>query len=306
VTVDPLEGAVILCGPTASGKSVLAVELAERLGGEILGADSQQVYRGLAVGTAQPPAALQARVPHHLVGFLDPPERMTAAAYATLARRTAAEVRARGHRVMFCGGTGLYLKAALTGLFAGPPADPELRARLEAIAKREGREALHVRLAQVDPATAARLSPRDVVRVIRALEVFEGTGQPLSTHLKAQRRSSPAVVWLGLSPPREELRRAVEGRTRRLYEEGLLDEARDLVRQQLEAWAPARSLGYRDALAHLRGEISLEEAIARTVRDTRRYAKRQLTWFRAEPAVHWLQWPPHVDEAVAHVDGGAF
>ncbi len=251
------------------------------------------------MGTAQPSAALQARVPHHLIGFVDPPERMTAARYAALAREVAAGVRARGRRLLFCGGTGLYLRAALSGLFEGPEADPALRGRLEAEAAAQGREALHARLSTVDPATAARLSPRDAVRVVRALEVYELTGTPLSKHLEAQRRASPQLLWLGLAAPREELHRAIDARTRQLYAGGLLDEARDLERRGLTAWAPARSLGYRDALAHLRGESTLAEAIDRTARDTRKYAKRQLTWFRAEPLVHWLRWPPDLDEAVA-------
>ncbi len=300
---DPFDGAVVLCGPTAAGKSGLAVELAERLGAEILGADSQQVYRGLAVGTAQPSAELQARVPHHLIGFVAPPVRMTAAQYAELAGLAARQVRSRGKRVLLCGGTGLYLRAALQGLFEAPEADPELRRTLEDEAARLGRGALHARLAAVDAATAARLSPNDLVRVVRALEVFEQTGVPLSEQLASQRRRAPDVLWLGLEPSREELYRRIDERTPRLYREGLLDEARWLVSTGLRAWAPAGSLGYRDAIAHLDGRLSLEEAIAQTARDTRRYAKRQATWFHAVPGVRWLDWPATVDAARAALGG---
>ena len=300
---DPFDGAVVLCGPTAAGKSGLAVELAERLGAEILGADSQQVYRGLPIGTAQPAAELQARVRHHLIGFVAPPVRMTAAAYAELAGQAALELRSRGKRVLLCGGTGLYLRATLEGLFEAPEVDPELRRTLEAEAERLGRGALHARLAAVDAQTAARLSPNDLMRVVRALEVFEQTGVPLSEQLASQKRRAPKVTWLGVAPPREELFRRIEERTARLYREGLLEEARWLTSEGLRDWAPASSLGYRDAIAHLDGRLALPEAIAQTARDTRRYAKRQATWFRAVPGVRWLDWPASIEGALAALGG---
>jgi tRNA dimethylallyltransferase len=294
---DVFDGAVVLCGPTAAGKSGLAVALAELLGAEILGADSQQVYRGLAVGTAQPSAQLRARVPHHLIGFVGPPVRMTAARYAELASLAAQEVRSRGKRVLICGGTGLYLRATLEGLFDAPEVDPELRRTLMEEAERLGRGALHARLAAVDPATAARLSPNDLVRVERALEIFEQTGVPLSEQLASQVRRKPQVTWLGLDPPREELYQRIDERTSRLYRDGLLDEARGLISAGLTGWAPAGSLGYRDAIAHLEGRLPLPEAIAATARDTRRYAKRQATWFHAVPGVRWLTWPATAEAA---------
>ncbi len=295
---DPLAHAVVLCGPTASGKSALAVALARRLDAEIIGADSQQVYRGLPVGTAQPSAEERSAVPHQLIGFVDPPEEMTAARWAELARDAAARIRARGRRVLVVGGTGLYLRAAFEGLFEGPPRDAVLRERLEREAEERGRGALHARLAAVDPVAAARLSPNDLVRVVRALEVYELTGRPLSEHFERQPPRPVPAQFLGLSPPREELRERILARTRRLYAEGLLDEASWLLARGLERWAPARALGYRDAIARLRGEISLDEAVARTARETRRYAKRQVTWFRAVPGIRWLSWPPSVEEAL--------
>jgi tRNA dimethylallyltransferase len=302
VGADPFDGAVVLCGPTAAGKSGLAVELAERLDAEILGADSQQVYRGVAIGTTQPSSELQARVRHHLIGFVAPPMRMTAAAYSELAAEAARDIRSRGKRVLICGGTGLYLRAALEGLFEAPAVDPELRRTLEAEAARLGRDALHARLAAVDPATAARLFPNDLVRVVRALEIFEQTGVPLSQQLASQERRSPRVTWLGVEAPKLELNRRIDERTARLYREGLLDEARWLVSEGLLGWAPASSLGYRDAFAQLDGRLTLEEAMARTVRDTQRYAKRQRTWFRALSDVRWLPWPATVESALANLD----
>ncbi len=301
---EVFDGAIVVCGPTASGKSAFAVDLAELLDGEIVGADSQQVYRGLAVGTAQPSAELRARVPHHLVGFVEPPERMTAARWAELARAAAVGIRARGKAVVLCGGTGLYLRAALAGLFEGPQADLAFRAGLEAEAAHAGRPALHARLAAVAPESAARLSPTALVRVIRAIEIHARTGEPMSRHLARQPRREAEARWLGIAPPREALNQAIDARTERIYREGLLEEARSLRERGLTDWAPAHSLGYRDALAHLDGRRTLAEARERTARDTRRYAKRQLTWFRAMPRIAWLPWPPRVEEARAFVAGG--
>ncbi|MHB1845906.1 MAG: tRNA (adenosine(37)-N6)-dimethylallyltransferase MiaA [Deltaproteobacteria bacterium] len=302
---DPLADCIVLCGPTASGKSALAVALAQRIGAEIIGVDSQQVYRGLPIGTAQPSPEELAAVPHRLVGFVEPPDEMTAARWAELARSAAAEIRSRGRRVLLCGGTGLYLRAALKGLFRGPAANPELRAALLGEAERVGRAALHARLGEVDPVAAARLAPNDLVRVIRALEVHAATGRPLSEHFERQAREAVRAHWLGLAPPRDELAGRIEARTRRLFERGLLDEARWLRERGLEGWAPARALGYRDALAHLRGELGLAEAMARTSHETRRYAKRQLTWFRAIPEVLWLPWPAPVEAALEALAGRA-
>lgn len=296
---DPLDGAVALVGPTAANKTPLAVELAEALGAEIIGVDSRQIYRGVAVGTAQPTEDERRRIPHHVIGFLDPRETFAAAAYARLARQVAQEIRARGRRVLLVGGTGLYLRAVLEGLFEGPSADLELRHSFEAQAEREGRATLHARLAEVDPVTAARLSPNDLVRVIRALEVHARTGTPMSVHHARQERRSHAVRILGLAPPRTDLTQRIEERTARMYAGGLLDEAQALLDEKLESSVPARSLGLRDAIAHLKGELSLADARARTLRDTRRYAKRQLTWFRALAGVSWLTWPAGLEQALA-------
>jgi tRNA dimethylallyltransferase len=261
--------------------------------------DSQQVYRDLPIGTAQPTEALLRRVPHHLIGFLSSDERMTAARFAEQAHQVAMEIAARGRRLVLAGGTGLYFRAVLEGLFAAPPADPALRAALLAEAQgKGGKAALHARLEALDPATAARISPNDLVRVVRALEIAALTGSTISELRAAQVKRSPSVHWFGVAPPREELYRLIDERTERLFASGLLEEARGLLQRGLESSPAARSLGFGQALAHLRGELDLARAVAKAAQATRRYAKRQLTWFGANPAIHWLAWPSKVDEVL--------
>jgi tRNA dimethylallyltransferase len=301
-TGDPFDGAVALCGPTGAGKSQLAVEVAERIGAEIVGVDSQQVYRDLPVGTAQPSANLLLRVPHHLVGFLPSEERMTAARFAELARLAASDVVARGRRLVLVGGTGLYFRAMLEGLFAAPPAARELRAELLRQADQPaGKQALHARLAGLDPKTAANLSPNDLVRVVRALEIALISGRPASALREAQEKRRPRVAWVGVCPPRDELYRRIDLRTDRLFATGLLEEAKGLMARRLESSPAARSIGYVQALRYLKGEMDLADARAETARATRRYAKRQLTWFRANPEVRWLDWPPAAEAVLSHL-----
>ncbi len=284
---QPLDGAIVVAGATASGKTALALELAERIGGEIIGADSQQLYRDLPVATCQPTAAERAQVPHHLIGILPSTERMSAARFGELARAAATDIRSRGRRVLLVGGTGLYLRAAIEGLFEGPAADPKLRAALVAEAERDGRERLHARLAQVDPEAAARLSPNDLLRVVRALEIQELTGEPQSVHHHRHQRAQPAVSWVGIDVPREELYRRIERRTQGIFG-GLVEEARQLRDRGLSASPAARALGITEALRLIAGELSRDDALALTVQATRRYAKRQLTWFRNVKQIRWL------------------
>jgi tRNA dimethylallyltransferase len=299
---DPFDGAIVLCGPTGAGKSDLAVDLAERIGAEVLGVDSQQVYRDLPVGTAQPSTELLRRVPHHLVGFLPSEERMSAARFAERAWQTAREVVGRGRRLVLVGGTGLYLRATLEGLFVAPAADAALRAELLEEAERLGRPGLHARLATLDAQTAAQLSPNDMVRVVRALEIALLTGQPASALRAAHVKRNPRVSWVGVRPPRDELYRRIEHRTERLFASGLLEEARELVARGLVESPAARSIGYAQAFKYLRGEVDLPEAIAQASQATRRYAKRQLTWFAANPRVRWVGWPPGVAEILSGVE----
>ncbi len=284
----PFDGAIVIAGPTASGKTALGLELAERVDAEIIGADSQQLYGDLPVTTCQPSAEQRARVAHHLIGVLPSTERMSAARYGELARQAALDVRGRGRRVLLVGGTGLYLRSAIEGLFEGPAANPELRAALVAEAERNGREKLHARLATLDPEAAARLSSNDLLRVVRALEIHALTGRSQSEHHRKHERARPAVTWVAVDVPRDALYGRIERRTREIFP-GVLAEAQSLARRGLQASPAARALGIAEALRALAGEIPPEEAIQLTIQATRRYAKRQLTWFRKEKQIQWLQ-----------------
>jgi len=286
-----------IVGPTASGKTALAIELARRLPLEVVSCDSQAVYRGMDVGTAKPTAAERAEVPHHVVDVAEVGEDFSVARYMELADAAIAEIHARGRLPLVVGGTGLYLRSLLYGIVDAPPKDETLRRRLEEEARREGGAALHARLGRVDPEAAARIPTGDLVRIVRALEVWELTGKPLSQfHREHRRRPRYRALVFGVTPPREELYRRVNERAVRMFEEGLLEETRALAalpgaRRQLE-----RCIGYGEALEFLEGKATRKEALARMQREQRRYAKRQLTWFR-KMEVRWLPWPPNVEEA---------
>jgi tRNA dimethylallyltransferase len=280
----------VLVGPTAAGKTALAVEAAERAGAEIVGADSQQVYRYFDIGTAKPTAEERARVPHHLVDVAEPHEQFDAGRYAEEAGRAIAGIAGRGRRALVVGGTGLWLRALLKGLIAAPGRDAELRAQLRALPLDE----LRARLADADPEAAARIRPGDRMRIERALEVHALTGKPISAFWARHRFAEPryeARVW-GVTPPREELYRRIDERARAWFAGPLLDEMRSLVERGYAGARPMRLMGYRQALGAVRGELSAEAACADAAREMRRYAKRQLTWFRADAEVAWLPWPP--------------
>jgi tRNA dimethylallyltransferase len=280
---------IAIVGPTASGKSALGLRLAQAAGGEIVSCDSLQVYRGLDIGSAKPTREERAAVPHHLIDVAEPDERFSAAEYARRARVAVAEIAGRGRRPMVVGGSGLYLRALLSGLFEGPSRDEALRARLERIAARFGDARLHRLLRGVDPEAAARIEPRDRVRVIRALEVFRATGRSLSQH----HRTAPdaltgfEVRLVGLNPPREALRAAVERRTDAMLAAGLLEETRALLARYPGGVPPLNAIGYRQAVAVLRGEREVAAARRDMVKETMRYAKRQMTWFRHQARVEW-------------------
>ena len=280
---------IALVGPTAAGKSALGLRLALAHGGEIVSCDSLQVYRRFDVGSAKPTLEERRRVPHHLVDVVDADEPFSAADYARRARSALASIRARGAPPIVVGGTGLYLRALLRGLFAGPSRDEALRARLEAIAARHGEARLHRWLARVDPAAAARIEPADRVRVVRALEVFHKTGRPLSGHHAAGTEPLRGfdVRLLGLAPSRETLRAAVEARTQRMLAEGLVEETRRLIARYGPEARPLQSIGYRQAAAVVRGTLGVDEARRDIVKETMRYAKRQMTWFRHQEQVAW-------------------
>lgn len=287
--------AVAIVGPTAVGKSELALALAEAVGGEIVNADSRQVYRHLDIGTAKPSAAERARVAHHLLDVVDPDEQFDVARYRALALEAVGTIAARRRPVVICGGTGLYVRALLRGLFRGPAADAQLRAELRACEEREGPGTLHRRLATVDPAAAARLHPRDLVRIVRALEVFALTARPISAWQEEHRFGDSCVraLVLGCERPRGELAARITARCRAMLEEGLLDEIRALAaRGYAPDLPPLASVGYREMRAYLDGTQSFALAFEAFVRATRRLAKRQGTWFRADPATLWFH-PDH-------------
>jgi tRNA dimethylallyltransferase len=280
---------IALVGPTAAGKSALALRLALADGGEIVSCDSLQVYRGLDVGSAKPSVEERRRVPHHLVDVVDPDEAFSAAEYARRGRAVLASIRERRVPPIVVGGTGLYLRALLHGLFEGPSRDAALRGRLEAMAARSGAARLHRWLAHVDPDSAARIEPADRVRVVRALEVFHKTGRPLSRHHQAGAEPLRGydVRLLGLAPSREALREAVETRTQRMMAAGLVEETRALIERYGPELRPLQSIGYRQAAAVVRGTLGVEEARRDIVKQTMRYAKRQMTWFRHQEQVAW-------------------
>ena len=278
---------VAIVGPTASGKSALALRAAEMLGGEIVSADSRQVYRGLDVGTAKPTRAERESVPHHLIDVVDVGERYDVARYQRDARAAVAEIERRGRRPIVAGGTGLYVRALLDGLaLSALPADPDVRAGLEEAAASGGGAALHRRLAELDPDAAARVDARNVRRVIRYLEIALLVGPPSRT----QTHDEPVpAVRIGLAPPRGYLDACIEKRTRAMIEHGVLEEAAMLRARALDPRLPSLTAhGYVHWIAHLEGQIDLETAVARTVRDTRAYARRQMTWFRRDPAIRWV------------------
>jgi tRNA dimethylallyltransferase len=283
MTENPFHRAIYLTGPTASGKTAVGVKLARNLDAEIIALDSTTLYRGMDIGTAKPTLADRGGIPHHLIDVLDPWQTASVSNYRVWARAAIADVESRGKRVLFVGGTPMYLKVLLRGLFAGPAADLSLRQALEHEADSLGEDALHARLGSLDPAAAARLDRRDRRRIIRALEVIELTGKPLSTLQREHHQPAPpSVPVFALDLPRAVLRDRIDHRSLRFFEAGLVDEVRALMSfpRPLSATA-AQAIGYREVIAMLRGELTLEQTIDRVQARTRQFAKRQATWFRS-------------------------
>ena len=286
----------ILAGPTASGKSALGLALARRLNAEILSADSQQVYRHFDIGTAKPSPQVLAEIPHHLISVAEPMAQFTAADFQRLADLAIADIVGRGRPVLIVGGTGLYLRVLLHGMISAPGADPSLRLRLEAEAREQGRDVLYQRLCRADPESASAINPGDLVRIIRALEIVEKTGRKAS-EIRIQHRfeaSRYRYQLLVLNPPRDALYAAIDARTRSMFAGGLLEEVGALVKRGLRDAPAMRSVGYVQALAVLDGRMDPAEAIDAAAKETRHYAKRQLTWFRKEPGAQ-LVWPAPAD-----------
>ncbi|MDG2303805.1 MAG: tRNA (adenosine(37)-N6)-dimethylallyltransferase MiaA [Candidatus Binatia bacterium] len=282
---------VAVVGPTAAGKTDLAAEVARASNGEVVSVDSRQVFRRLDIGTAKPSAELRADVPHHLVDVVEPDEPFDVARFQDLGRAAIEDTLGRGQAVVLCGGSGLYLRALTEGLCPAPPADPDMRAELACERAERGLEALHRELSVVDPAAAKRIAPRDAVRIIRALEVARLTGRPLSEwqrdHAFADRPYE--VLVLVLSPESAALDDRIVLRTDKMWKDGLLEETRGILEAGFDGrLQPLQAIGYREAQAVLRGEMEVPAAIERIRIDTRRYAKRQRTWFRRLEGAEWL------------------
>ncbi len=285
----------LLCvvGPTASGKSALAVSLAKRLGGEVVSCDSMQVYRRMNIGTAKPTREETEGVAHHLIDVAEPSRSFSCAEYVSLAADAIEEITARGALPILCGGTGLYLDSLLRGGFSEAEANPQIRERLFAIAQEQGNAALHRMLEAVDPESAAAIHENNVKRVVRALEIFESTGIPKSESDRRSREMEGPydAIVIGLRyPNRELLYRRIETRVERMMADGLLEETRGLLAEGIfsENSTAAQAIGYKELLGYLAGEQSLEAAVEELKTATRRYAKRQMTWFGAKPYVHWI------------------
>jgi tRNA dimethylallyltransferase len=296
--MTPAGTLLVLTGATASGKTAAAVRLAEHFGGELVGADSVQVYRGFDIGASKPTASELRGIAHHLLDVREADQPLDAAEFARLADAAIAEVRARGKLPIVVGGSGLWLRALLRGLVAAPAVDAELRARLDAAAREGGSARLHARLARVDPQAAALIHPNDRVRIVRALEVFEQTGQPLGTLRSAHALGAPRyrALRVVLELPADELNRRIEQRTGAMIAEGFAAEVERLLARYGREARPLGSVGYREMVAHLCDGLGLDDTVRAINRATRIYARRQRTWLRGEPGERWLASPERVLE----------
>jgi len=282
---------ILILGPTGVGKTSLALELADRFGGRIVSADSMQVYRYMDIGTAKPTAGERQRIPHHLIDVVDPDEPFDVSRYIALAKGVIGRLHAEGKEVFVVGGTGLYIRALLGGLIDGPGADEELRRELKREMNQLGKSSLYDRLKARDPRAAERINPHDGIRIIRALEVLEKTGKSIVEHQEGHRfREAPYdVLKIGLRLDRQQLNDRIDRRTERMIEEGFADEVRRLLEMGYgETLKPMQSLGYRHLVSFLAGRQPLEQAVEKIKSDTRRYSKRQMTWFAADREIRWL------------------
>ena len=284
---DPL--LLVVLGPTASGKTALAVTLAERFHGEVVNCDSVAMYRWFNIGTAKPSPEEQLRVRHHLVSELEVSQVCTAGDYVLRARQAISSIAARGLLPIVAGGTGLYLRALLEGLFAGPKRSPELRDRLRKLEATKGRGHLHRLLRRLDAKAAHSIHPNDVPKLIRAVEVCLLTRRPMTDQWAGRDPlTGYSIVRLGLNPDRAELYRRIDLRVEHMFRAGLVQETRDIIAAEGDRARPLASIGYKQVVEHLRGERDLPATIAAVQQAHRNYAKRQMTWFRREPDVHWL------------------
>jgi tRNA dimethylallyltransferase len=288
--VQPEPPLVAVLGPTASGKTALSLALAERFNGEIVNCDSVAMYREFDLGTAKPTASERARAPHHLLDCVAPTSPVTAGEYARQARQALDEIKVRGRLPILVGGTGLYLRALLEGLFPGPQRSEELRERLRERDNSRGSNYLHRILRRLDPAAAEKIHANDTPKLIRAIEVCLASRQKM-TELWQQREPLRGfhIVRLGLDPDRQALYDRINRRAQQMFEAGLVEETQRLLEKYGDAAGPLSSLGYKQAVQFLRGELTREQALQAAQQAHRNYAKRQMTWFRREPEVHWLR-----------------
>lgn len=291
---------MVICGPTGIGKTSFAIDLARRFKGEIIGADSMQLYRHMDIGTAKPTLEEQAAVTHHMVDIVDPDEHFDAEMYADMAYAKVLALTEKRILPFIVGGTGLYIKALIHGLFESAKVDAGVRKRLKKEAEELGGPHLHARLKAIDPAAAGRIHANDIYRVVRALEIFETTGRPMSD-TQEQHRFEPQrlqTVKIGLHMDREALYRRIDQRVDIMLDQGILAEVKGLFEKEYSPdLKPMKSLGYRHMAVFLKNEVDWDEAVRTLKRDTRRYAKRQMTWFKADPEIVWMG--PHEMEAAA-------
>jgi tRNA dimethylallyltransferase len=283
--------AIAILGPTASGKSAVGLALAERLHGEILVCDALQVYVHMDIGTAKPSEDERNRVPHHLLDVRNPCDDFSAGDYLRLGREALHGIRSRGHIPILVGGTGLYMRALTEGLFEGPGRSEELRGRMRRIVAKRGPECIHHALARIDPETAARLAPADAERSIRAYEIYLLTRRTMSWWQRRPRERLTGYRWLklGISWPRPQLYARINERVEEMFRRGFVAEVQSLIARYPRECHAFKAIGYRQIAAHLEGQGSLEQTIEDMQRESRRYAKRQMTWFRADPEIVWLE-----------------
>ena len=295
---------IAIVGATAAGKTGRSLDLAQRLGGEIVNTDAMQLYRGMDIGTAKLPPSERRGIVHHLLDRLDVTETATVADFQGWAREVIAEIRGRGNTPVLVGGSALYTRAILDG-FEFPGTDESLRRELEVELERVGHSVLHQRLADLDPVAGARIPRENGRRIVRALEVIALTGRPYSASLPTLKYADPRTLQIGVDIDRPALDLRIEMRVQQMYDEGLVEEAERLDLRFERARTASRAIGYRDAADHLSGEITLDAAIARTQAATRRFARRQDGWFRKDPRVSWLHFddPDRVEKAIALIEG---
>jgi len=305
VTATTKPKVIVICGPTGIGKTAVGIQLAENFGGEIISADSMQIYRYMNIGTAKPTAAEQNRIVHHLIDIVDPDKEFDAVRFAKMARQKVIQLHHRGVMPLVVGGTGLYIKALLQGLFQSNPADPKIRERLMKEATENGSSRLHDRLKQVDPAAAERLHPNDAYRIVRALETIESTGRSISGHHQDHGFADEPfhALKICLQMERQKLYDRIDRRGDLMIEAGFVDEVQRLLGKGYTADLKSmQSIGYRHMVDVIEGRLSRDEGLRTLKRDTRRYAKRQFTWFGADREIHWYE-PGQLNDIIRLTEG---